>query len=103
MSSPGGMQTYCVVVPWRTECAIPFATSRSSVEYTFEEGRPAERATSLPFCAPWRSRPTYTRASYSEKPSACRRLTTASSIDVTLPTDPDRQLRGEVEEVQAVG
>ncbi len=58
MSSPGGTQTYCVVVPARTECAIPFETSLSSVEYTFDEGKPADFATSFPFCGPWRSRPT---------------------------------------------
>ena len=52
-----------VDAPRLTECTIPLAAILSSVEYTFEDGRPADLLTSLPFCGPCRSRPTYTLAS----------------------------------------
>ena len=57
-SSCGEMQTYCVPDPVRTECTMPFEARRSSVEYTFDDGMPADFDTSLPFWGPWRSRPT---------------------------------------------
>jgi len=44
--------------PVRTEWTIPFDASRSSVEYTFDDGIPADFETSLPFCGPCRSNPT---------------------------------------------